>query len=99
MSRTRTDAAIIALRLVLGFVVLAQSFIFLFGNESARFFSRHGLPDAVHLILGWSEVVAAILFLVPPTLVGGAWLLLVVFCGSNFLTSGARPIRGRGTVG
>jgi putative oxidoreductase len=85
MSRTRKDIAIIVLRLVLGLVVLMQSFIFLFGGESARFFTRHGLPDAIRLILGWSEVVAAILFLLPRTLVVGAWFLLVVFAGATLL--------------
>jgi hypothetical protein len=35
MSRTRKDAALIALRLVLGLVVLAQSLIFLFGDTYA----------------------------------------------------------------
>jgi uncharacterized membrane protein YphA (DoxX/SURF4 family) len=85
MSRTRRGIAIIVLRLVLGLVVLAQSFIFLFGGESVKFFARHALPDAIRLILGWSEVVAAILFLLPPTLVVGAWCLLAVFAGAIFL--------------
>jgi uncharacterized membrane protein YphA (DoxX/SURF4 family) len=82
MSRTRKDVAIIVLRLVLGLVVLVQSFIFLFGGESAKFLARHGLPDAIRLILGSSEVVAAILFLLPPTLKAGAWFLLAVFAGA-----------------
>ena len=85
MSRTRKDIAIIVLRLVLGLVVLAQSFTFLLGGESAKFLARHGLPDAIRLILGSSEVVAAILFLLPPTLVVGSWFLLVVFAGAIFL--------------
>ena len=85
MIRTKKDTAIIVLRLVLGLVVLAQSFIFLFGGESAKFLARHGLPDAIRLILGCSEVVAAILFVLPPTLVVGAWFLLVVFAGAIFL--------------
>lgn len=85
MRRTKKDIAIIVMRLVLGLVVLAQSFIFLFGGESAKFLARHGLPDAIRLILGWSEVVAAILFLFPPTLVIGAWFLLVVFAGAILL--------------
>lgn len=85
MSRSRKDIAIVVLRLVLGTVVLAQSFVFLFGGESEMFFARHGLLDAVRLVLGWSEVLAAILFLLPPTLVVGAWFLLVVFAGAIFL--------------
>ena len=82
MSRTREDISIIVLRLVLGLVVLAQSFIFLFDGESATFLARRGLPDAIRLILGWSEVVAAILFILPPTMVVGGWFLLAVFAGA-----------------
>lgn len=85
MSRARKNIAVIVLRVVLGLVVLAQSLIFLFGGDSARFFARNGLPDAIRLTLGWSEVVAAILFLLPPTLVVGAWFLLVVFAGATLL--------------
>jgi len=43
------------------------------------------LPDAVHLVLGWSEVAAAILFLAPPTIAIGAWALLAVFFGAILL--------------
>ncbi len=43
------------------------------------------MPDAIRLILGWSEVVAAILFLVPFTTVVGAWLVLTVFAGAILL--------------
>jgi putative oxidoreductase len=85
MSRSRKEIAIIVLRLVLGLVVLAQSFAFLFGGESAKFFTRHGLPDGIRLALGWSEVVAAILFLLPSTLVIGAWFLLAIFAGAILL--------------
>jgi uncharacterized membrane protein YphA (DoxX/SURF4 family) len=70
---------------VLGIVVLVQSFLFLYGGESARFFAQHGSPDAIRLVLGWGEIVAAILFLAPPTVVAGAWLLLVVFAGAILL--------------
>lgn len=82
MRPARKEIAIVVLRLVLGLVVLAQSFIFLFGGDSARFFARNGLPDAIRLILGWGEVLAAILFLIPPTLVVGAWFLLAIFAGA-----------------
>ena len=83
--RKNKHIALVGLRLTLGLVVLIQSFLFLYGGESAAFFARHGLRDAVRLILGWSEVVAAVLFLVPITTVVGAWLLLVVFAGAILL--------------
>jgi putative oxidoreductase len=83
--RKNKYVALAVLRLTLGMVILIQSFLFLYGGESAAFFARYGLPDAVRLILGWSEVVAAVLFLVPITTVVGAWLLLVVFAGAILL--------------
>jgi hypothetical protein len=79
MKSPRPQIAIDALRVVLGVVVLIQSFIFLFGGDSAKVFGRHGLPDAIRMALGWSEVIAAVLFLLPPTIVVGGWALLVVF--------------------
>ena len=83
--RENKHFAIVILRLVLGLVVLIQSFLFLYGGESATFFARPGWPDAIRIILGWSEVVAAVLFLVPFTTVVGAWLLVLVFAGAILL--------------
>jgi uncharacterized membrane protein YphA (DoxX/SURF4 family) len=85
VGQTKEQFAIMALRLVLGLVVLVQSFIFLYSGQSGRFLASHGLPDAIRVILGWSEVVAAILFLLPPTVVAGAWFLLLVFCAATAL--------------
>jgi DoxX-like family len=82
MRSTRKDLAILILQFVLGVVVLAQSLLFLFGGESAKLFARHGLPNALRLGLGWAEVLAAVLFLAPPTVVLGACCLLVVFAGA-----------------
>ena len=85
MRPTKNEMAMIFMRVVLGIVVLAQSFEFLFGADAIRAFAHTGLPDAVRLILGWSEVAAAALFLLPQTLVIGAWSLLMVFFGAVVL--------------
>jgi len=85
MTHTKGRIAIASLRLVLGVVVLVQSFVFLYGNDSARSLEHHGLPNSVRLVLGWSEVGAAILFLFPRTVVTGAWFLLVVLAGAILL--------------
>lgn len=82
MKRPRKERAIGALRLVLGGVVLAQSVVFLFSAGSTNAFSRTGLPDAIRVILGCSEITAAALFLLPPTAALGAWALLGVFLGA-----------------
>jgi len=85
MMPERRQVAVTALRLVLGLVILIQSFLFLFGAESANFFARHGVPNVVRLILGWGEIGAAFFFLLPPTVVIGAWALLVVFAAAILL--------------
>lgn len=85
MTQTKGRIAIASLRLMLGVVVLAQSLVFLYGSDSARSFEHHGLPNSVRLVLGWSEVGAAILFLFPRTVVTGAWFLLVVLAGAILL--------------
>lgn len=69
--------AMVALRLVLGTVVLFQSIIFLYRED--RSFGNHAMPKSVRLVLGLSEAAGALLFLLPQTLVAGAWSLLVVF--------------------
>jgi len=85
MMPDRKQMAVTALRLVLGLVVLIQSFLFLFGAESTKFFARHGVPNVVRLVLGWSEIGAAFFFLLPPTVAIGAWALLVVFAAAILL--------------
>jgi hypothetical protein len=71
--------ALTALRLVLGFVVLWQSCVFVFGSRSAAGFAHLGLPDMLRIILGSCEIVAAVLFLVPATVALGGFALLAVF--------------------
>ena len=76
------DLTIIALQFVLGIVVLERSFVFVFGHQSAEHFGRNGLPGFVRLALGWSEIAAAVLFLLPPTLAVGGWSLILVFAAA-----------------
>ena len=79
MKIMKFHTTIVALRLCLGLVVLAQSLIFIFGRESAQFFARHGFPNVMRLALGWAEFAAALLFLLPVTTAIGGWVLIAVF--------------------
>lgn len=63
---------------VLGLVIMAQSAVFLFSPSAAHIFARTGLPNFVRLGLGGMELVAAILFLFPRTMMTGGWLLVVL---------------------
>jgi uncharacterized membrane protein YphA (DoxX/SURF4 family) len=73
------DSTMTALRIVLGLVVLERSCSFVFATRAAEEFARTGWPNALRLALGWCEIAAAVLFLVPWTVVAGAWSLVAVF--------------------
>jgi DoxX-like family len=42
-------------------------------------FARTHIPDIVRLILGWGEIVGALLLLIPRTAVRGGWFLAGIF--------------------
>jgi uncharacterized membrane protein YphA (DoxX/SURF4 family) len=73
------DLSLIALRLVLGAVVLERSCALVLDLLVNGAPEGNGLPHGLLLVLGWTEIAAAILFLAPPTLVAGAWALVGVF--------------------
>jgi len=62
-----------------GLVVLIESLFFVFSGARAHSFAKSGLPPLIRPILGGAEIIAAILFLVPPTRTLGGRLLLVIF--------------------
>jgi hypothetical protein len=73
------DRTMTALRLVLGAVILQLSCSFVFATRSAEAFRHAGFPNALRLALGWCEIAAAILFLIPKTMVAGGLALIGVF--------------------
>jgi hypothetical protein len=79
IQRFDRDFSMAALRVALGLLVLQRSCVFVFGAHAAESFTRTGLPDALRLGLGWCEIVAAALFLVPPTAAVGGWSLVGIF--------------------
>ncbi len=76
MSNDRARCSLVALQWVLGLVILVEAALFAFSSGSADTFARTGLPDFIRMVLAWGEMVAAVLFLIPRTLVGGGWLLI-----------------------
>ena len=77
--RNKRILAIFGLRSVLGAVVLLESLQVVLSNSTAAHLARMGSPLWVRLVLGGSEIVAALLFLVPVTALVGSYLLLVIF--------------------
>jgi uncharacterized membrane protein YphA (DoxX/SURF4 family) len=70
--------AMAILRWSLGVVLILQSLRLAFEPSAAQYFARAGLPFWVGPGLAWSEIAAAVLFLVPLTAVIGACLLMVI---------------------
>lgn len=79
MSAQMRPRAIVALQWAVGLVVLAESLRLGLDESAARHFAHAGMPLWLRPALAWSEVAAAILFLVPFTLVVGGYLLLAIF--------------------
>ena len=71
--------AVPALRWTLGLVVLIESFQEAFLPVAIQQFAKTGLPQWVRLALSGTEIVAAILFIVPLTSVIGGYALIVIF--------------------
>ena len=85
MSDHRARMGLLALQWVLGLVILVQAAVFAFSPASARAFAKTGLPNIVRLALAWTEMAAAILFLIPRTIIVGGWSLIVALAGAAVL--------------
>ncbi len=70
--------ALTGLQWTLGIVILMEAILFVMPGASHGFARTH-MPDIVRQVLGWGEIVGAILLLIPRTVVRGGWLLAGVF--------------------
>jgi hypothetical protein len=66
------------LQWTLAVVILIEAIMFLLPSDRHDFARTH-MPNIVREILGWGEIVGAILLLIPATVVRGAWILAGVF--------------------
>jgi hypothetical protein len=78
MINDRARCSLIALQWALGLVILVEAAVFAFSPGSAHSFAKTGLPDFIRMALAWGEMVGAVLFLIPRTLIVGGWSLIVV---------------------
>jgi hypothetical protein len=65
------------------FVVLLESVPFVLSSGVAHHFARVGLPLWGWPALGWSQAAAALLFLIPITMLVGRCGLLLIFAVAN----------------
>jgi len=78
MSAFQSKIGLCVLQWSLGIVILIEAVMFVLPG-AAHEFSRTHMPGMVRMIVGWGEIVGAVLLLIPKTSVRGAWLLLAVF--------------------
>jgi DoxX-like family len=71
--------AVSGLQWAVGLVVLLQSAHFALLPVAAHQSAEIGLPPWVRVVLGGSEVIAALLFLTPAAMFIGGYLLLLIF--------------------
>jgi hypothetical protein len=71
--------AVLGLQWTVGLVLIVESLRFALQASAARHFAQTGMPLWMRPALAWTEIAAAILFLVPFTMVFGGYLLLVIF--------------------
>ncbi len=78
MTHRRLPAPLCILQWVLGLVILVEALRFAFSPGATQLFARTGLPNILHVGLACAEIAAAILFLIPRTMVAGGRLLIAV---------------------
>lgn len=78
MTDNRMSTAITGLQWTLGLVILVEAVLFVMPGAGHDFAKTH-MPDFVRQVLGWGEIIGAVLLLIPWTAVRGAWLLMGIF--------------------
>jgi DoxX-like family len=78
VANQRTKIALTGLQWTLGFVILIEAIRFVLPS-AAHDFARTHMPALIRFVLGWGEIVASLLMLIPRTQIRGAWLLFAVF--------------------
>lgn len=79
MNQRLQKIAISGLRWTVGLVVLLEACHFAFSASAIHHFAQTGLPPWIRPALAGSEIIAALLFLVPAATVAGGYLLLAIF--------------------
>ena len=93
---TQTRARLVlGLQWIVGLVVMVESLRLALEPSAARHFAKAGMPLWMRPALAWSEIAAAILFLVPFTTLLGGCLLLVIF----FLAALLHVLHGEFDIG
>ena len=84
-SANRLKNAICILYWSVGLVVLIESCLFVFSASRGHAFAKSGMPQLIRPILGGSEIIAALIFLIPPARTVGGYALLVIFAVAGLI--------------
>jgi hypothetical protein len=68
-----------------GLVVLIESCLFVFSASRGHAFAKSGMPQLIRPILGGSEIIAALIFLIPSARTVGGYALLVIFAVAGLI--------------
>jgi DoxX-like family len=78
MTEQQMKTSLTGLQWTLGLVILIEAVLFVM--PSARHdFAATRMPDILRLVLGWGEIIGAVLLLIPRTAVRGGWVLVGIF--------------------
>jgi hypothetical protein len=77
MTEQRMKTALSGLQWTLGLVILIEAVLFVMPGARHDFARTH-MPDIVRQVLGWGEIIAAVLLLIPRTAVRGGWFLAAI---------------------
>jgi hypothetical protein len=78
MTEQRMKTALTDLQWTLGLVILVEAVLFVMPNAGNDFARTH-MPDIVRQVLGWGEILGAVLLLIPRTAARGGWVLAGIF--------------------
>ena len=78
MAEPQMRTALTGLQWTLGLVILIEAVLFVMPSAAHDFAQTH-MPDIVRLVLGWGEIIGALLLLIPRTAVRGGWVLVGIF--------------------
>jgi hypothetical protein len=78
MAEKRMKTAVTGLQWTLGLVILIEAVLFVMPSAAHDFAQTH-MPDIVRLVLGWGEIIGAVLLLIPRTAVRGGRVLVGIF--------------------
>jgi hypothetical protein len=79
MNSQQAERAVLGLHWIVGLVLIVESLRLAVEPSAARHFARTGMPAWMRPALAWTEVAAAVLFLLPFTMMLGGYTLLVIF--------------------